>query len=322
MFEASVAWAKEYGDVLGTIGFLFALMTVILTNGRLIIERFKSVNPSYKLSKSNNFQAINSGDPRTISESYQYIPDYGGKIAIAVTPPKLLFDVAPHFADGLADDLIADLQQIGLATPDIDLVVNQLDESSTPQSIAQNLGVGFILSTSVRIQGPKQRVAAKLIAPTGAVVWSDRYDMEGEDAMALQAKIASKVVKGLADFFDIKSLVYHPENGRAFQSKNEVFQLVSSTKSRFVAFLLCLPPMGLFGAHRFYVGRPYTGTLYILTVGILTFGFVIDLILILSGLFADGKGKPVRFWRPSPLDAESADQANAQEIENKRLEAL
>ena len=69
-----------------------------------------------------------------------------------------------------------------------------------------------------------------------------------------------------------------------------------SPRSRLGALLFCLF-LGVFGAHRFYVGKVWTGILTILTVG----GFcgiwpMVDLILIAIGSFRDQEGRRVTQW--------------------------
>ena len=65
------------------------------------------------------------------------------------------------------------------------------------------------------------------------------------------------------------------------------------TKSRWVAFFLCLF-LGVFGVHRFYVGKGGTGILYLLTLGFLGIGWLFDLFMILIGSFRDKNGNWLR----------------------------
>jgi len=65
-----------------------------------------------------------------------------------------------------------------------------------------------------------------------------------------------------------------------------------STKGFVPALLLCLF-LGVFGIHRFYVGKVGTGILMILTLGGLGIWQLIDLILIAVGSFKDAKGLPL-----------------------------
>jgi len=52
------------------------------------------------------------------------------------------------------------------------------------------------------------------------------------------------------------------------------------THSKTIGYLLWI--LGFLGAHRFYYGKPVTGTLWFLTLGLLFIGWIIDLFLIPS----------------------------------------
>jgi TM2 domain-containing membrane protein YozV len=54
-------------------------------------------------------------------------------------------------------------------------------------------------------------------------------------------------------------------------------------------FFLCLL-LGVFGAHRMYVGKEFTGCLYMVTLGFLGIGVIIDLIRILTFTWTDCYG--------------------------------
>lgn len=68
-----------------------------------------------------------------------------------------------------------------------------------------------------------------------------------------------------------------------------------SSKSRLVAFLLCYI-FGMFGAHRFYVGKKGTAILYIFTMGLFGVGMLIDTLMIILGKFADVEDKLITKW--------------------------
>lgn len=80
-----------------------------------------------------------------------------------------------------------------------------------------------------------------------------------------------------------------------------------SDRSRLGALLFCIF-LGVFGAHRFYVGKIGTGILTILTFGGV-FGIwpLVDLILIIVGSFRDKQGRRVLQW----LERSSADHTKA-----------
>jgi len=68
-----------------------------------------------------------------------------------------------------------------------------------------------------------------------------------------------------------------------------------SEKSRLVAFFLCMFA-GMFGGHRFYMGKTGTAILWLVTFGIFGIGYFVDLIMIVLGNFYDSKGNRVVVW--------------------------
>ncbi len=67
----------------------------------------------------------------------------------------------------------------------------------------------------------------------------------------------------------------------------------TSEKGFLPAVLLCFF-FGIFGFHRFYVGKIGTGVLQLLTLGGLGIWSFIDFIMILVGNFKDGDGLPLK----------------------------
>jgi len=70
---------------------------------------------------------------------------------------------------------------------------------------------------------------------------------------------------------------------------------MKSEKLRLVAFLLCFFFGGI-GAHRVYVGKIGTGILQLLTLGGCGIWALLDLILILAGIFRDKGGNQITKW--------------------------
>jgi TM2 domain-containing membrane protein YozV len=69
-----------------------------------------------------------------------------------------------------------------------------------------------------------------------------------------------------------------------------------SPSSRLAALLLCLF-VGVFGVHRFYVGKIGTGVAMIFTLGGLGIWTLIDFIMIVVGGFTDANGRYVLDWQ-------------------------
>ena len=59
-----------------------------------------------------------------------------------------------------------------------------------------------------------------------------------------------------------------------------------SPKNKIVALILCIF-LGIFGFHRFYVGKVGTGVIYFFSYGLFGIGWLVDLISILCGSFKD-----------------------------------
>lgn len=55
---------------------------------------------------------------------------------------------------------------------------------------------------------------------------------------------------------------------------------MQNTHSKIIGYILWI--FGFMGSHRFYYGRPISGTLYFFTLGLLFIGWIIDLFLIPS----------------------------------------
>jgi hypothetical protein len=94
-----------------------------------------------------------------------------------------------------------------------------------------------------------------------------------------------------------------------------------SEKSRAVALALCIP-LGVFGAHRFYVGKIGTGLLMLCTLGGLGLWYLYDLITIASGEFRDSDGRRVALWDPEDAAAlaHGVPQELLDELESLRRE--
>lgn len=68
-----------------------------------------------------------------------------------------------------------------------------------------------------------------------------------------------------------------------------------SNRSRLAVFMLCYG-FGIFGAHRFYVGKIGTGIVWLVTLGFAGIGVLIDLIFIAVGQFTDKDNAIIKVW--------------------------
>lgn len=58
----------------------------------------------------------------------------------------------------------------------------------------------------------------------------------------------------------------------------QTYVVANSTHSKFVGYVLWI--FGFTGSHRFYFGKPITGTIWLFTLGLFGIGWLIDLFLI------------------------------------------
>jgi hypothetical protein len=96
-------------------------------------------------------------------------------------------------------------------------------------------------------------------------------------------------------------------------------QAEDSDRLRSVAVALAIP-LGVFGAHRFYVGKIGTGLLQLCTVGGAGLWWLYDLILILLGEFRDSEGRRVSHW--SRTDIVSGSLRDGGRMDGRALEEL
>jgi TM2 domain-containing membrane protein YozV len=78
------------------------------------------------------------------------------------------------------------------------------------------------------------------------------------------------------------SLKYPNGEKDLFNNYKAQSETSSEGKSQLIALLLCIF-LGGFGIHRFYLGHPVMGVIYLLTAGLCGVGWLIDIILILTG---------------------------------------
>ncbi len=122
--------------------------------------------------------------------------------AIAVLPFKNISDdpAQEYFADGMTDDLIADLLKIA----NINVIARQSvfsykDKSVSVEQIAKELGAQYVLEGSVKRVGGKIRVNANLVDVKNAEsLWSERYENDASELFSLQNQVIQSIVAALS----------------------------------------------------------------------------------------------------------------------------
>jgi len=105
-----------------------------------------------------------------------------------------------YFADGIHEDILTNLAHIAaLRVVSRTSVMEYRGKTENIRSIAQKLGVAFVLEGSVRRAGNKVRVTGQLIhAATDQHVWAQSYDRDLTDVFAIQAELAREIAKALS----------------------------------------------------------------------------------------------------------------------------
>jgi adenylate cyclase len=124
-----------------------------------------------------------------------------GHASIAVLPFTNQGDAAEdYFSDGLTEDLISGLGRFSnLTVMSWNAVAPFKDQAVTPEQLAEQLPVRYVVDGSVRLAGGRVRITARLTdSARGALLWSERYDRTIDDLFALQDDITHHIVAELA----------------------------------------------------------------------------------------------------------------------------
>ena len=140
--------------------------------------------------------------------------------SIAVLP---FVDLSPnhdqeYFSEGLADELTNDLAKVqGLKVISRSSAFQFKGKNEDLRLVGQKLGVENVLEGSVRKQGNRVRITAELTkAKDGFQLWSETYDREVGDAIAVQEEIARAVTSAL------QGKILANEDGNSFSVRLEI----------------------------------------------------------------------------------------------------
>lgn len=117
--------------------------------------------------------------------------------------------------------------------------------------------------------------AANAMVADGNTTLSGTVLLDSDDVWLFQVK--SKVTKNLV----YNQVMDRSEAGRYVRMDMvlEYGERAPNEKNKWVVLLLCLF-LGIFGVHRFYEGKIFTGIIYLLTLGLAGIGVLVDLVKI------------------------------------------
>lgn len=137
-------------------------------------------------------------EPAGNTQSARQLPD---KPSLAVLPFDNL-SASPeqeYFSDGLADDLITDLSKLSrMHVVSRRASFHCRDKKATPEQIAKELNVRFILEGGIRKEDNRVRLNAKLIDTTTSYhMWAERFDWKLEELFSGQDQLSEQIAKAL-----------------------------------------------------------------------------------------------------------------------------
>jgi len=105
-----------------------------------------------------------------------------------------------YFSDGVTEDIISALGRFSeLRVMSHSAVQPYKAAQAPPEQIGRELGVRYLVRGSVRHGEGRVRVGVELSeAAGGALLWSERYDAEGREALEVQDRIARSIAGTLA----------------------------------------------------------------------------------------------------------------------------
>ncbi len=113
-----------------------------------------------------------------------------------------------YFGDGIAEDLITALSRfrtLSVIARNSSFVYRE--KATDIKTIAEALGVQFVVEGSVRKLGPRVRITAQLInAETRHHVWADRYDVDVSDIFSVQDDVTQRVAATIVPRIEVEGL--------------------------------------------------------------------------------------------------------------------
>ncbi len=138
--------------------------------------------------------------------AFQCPPAGSGRPTVAVLPFRAMSSGPDdgYFADGLTEEILNALTQVpGLAVTSRTSSFYFKDKDLPITDIAGQLGVDHVVEGSVRRSGDRLRVTAQLIrAADDTHLWSETYDRDDADAIAVQEDIATSIAETLGVYLD------------------------------------------------------------------------------------------------------------------------
>ncbi|MGH9432853.1 MAG: winged helix-turn-helix domain-containing protein, partial [Terriglobia bacterium] len=150
-----------------------------------------------------------------------------GPVRVAVLPVVNLTgdDRQEYVCDGLTEAMISELSRLSPGQLDVIARTSAMQYKHSNKSVPQigrELGVGYVLESSLRESGKRIRVTTQLVrAGDAGHVWTGEYDRDLEDVLNVQQQvaiaIASEIKLKLAPATDTRLRNPHPVDAEAYR---------------------------------------------------------------------------------------------------------
>jgi TolB-like protein/Tfp pilus assembly protein PilF len=126
------------------------------------------------------------------------------RMRLAVLPFTCLAEESgqEYFTDGLTEEMISQLGRLCRGRIGVIARQSSMAFKGTTRSvreIAQALRAGYVLEGSVRREGDRVRITARLVETVGETnLWVETYERHLTDCLSVQAEVASRIAQSLA----------------------------------------------------------------------------------------------------------------------------
>jgi class 3 adenylate cyclase len=198
-------------------------------------------------------------------------------------------------------------------------VLNAKLDASRKMEFRIGINLGDIIVEEGRIYGDGVNIAARLEAladPGGIYISRTAFDQIEDKLPFGYEYVGEKTAKNIPRPIRVYKIIFEPEKvtkklmgpiRELIKKDKEPDQIQTglpqwktgtstvSDKKRLLTIIICLV-FGIFGAHRFYVGKAKTAIGMLFTIGGLGIWYLIDILILLFGEFTDSEGKKIRKW--------------------------
>lgn len=200
VFDTLAALAARPGEVVSKRELLKAVWPGVVVEENNLNQAVSALRKALEEGRKDGRRLIVTVPGR----GYQFVPHIvtpGAHPSIAVLP---FDDVSAehdqaYLCHGMTDELLAHLRRMkDITIAGGEWVRTLMAQNADPRLLAEKLSVTHLLEGSLRKDGARLRVSARLVGTSdGFLIWSEEYDRELTDLFDAQDKIASAVADAL-----------------------------------------------------------------------------------------------------------------------------